>query len=164
LSVEGSSEMCLSSAMSTRLPWRSERFAPALKTPEAAGVHGVGGVERPQMAVYYLSRPAVRLPLNLGVGFQAASFVKRGSPLLNRIVASVHKHLQNDPGREAVCPRTASLPTSWRQGGGGAPVLRPTLAGGRRRLHRSAASTPLRPATMGGDREWCLRPGAPPPP
>jgi len=56
------------------------------------------------------------------------------------------------------------MPRSWRQGGGGAPVLRPTLAGGRRRLQSAAASTPLCPATVGGDRESGLRPGAPPPP
>jgi hypothetical protein len=57
-----------------------------------------------------------------------------------------------------------SLPRSRRQGGGGAPVLRPALAGGRRCLQSAAASSPLRPTTVGGDREWCLRPGAPPPP
>ena len=63
-----------------------------------------------------------------------------------------------------VCLRTVSMPTSWRQGGGGAPVLRPTLAGGRSRLQSAAASTPLCPASMGGNRESGLRPGAPPPP
>jgi hypothetical protein len=63
-----------------------------------------------------------------------------------------------------LCPRKVSLPTSWRQGDGAAPVLRPTLAGGRRGLRSTAASSPLRPATVGGDRESGLRPGAPPPP
>ena len=38
------------------------------------------------------------------------------------------------------------------------PVLRPTLAGGRRRLQSAAASSSLCPATMGGDRESGLRP------
>ena len=63
-----------------------------------------------------------------------------------------------------VGPRQVSMPTSSRQGGGGAPVLRPTLAGNRRGRPRAAASTPPCPATMGGNREWCLRSGAPPPP
>ena len=63
-----------------------------------------------------------------------------------------------------VCPRMVSMRTSWRQGGGGAPVLRPTLAGRRDCLHRAAASSPLCTAILGGDREWRLRPGAPPPP
>ncbi len=45
---------------------------------------------------------------------------------------------------ETVCPRTPGPPATVPQGGGGAPVLRPTLAGRHRSPQRTAASTPTK--------------------
>ena len=56
------------------------------------------------------------------------------------------------------------MPVLWRQGGGGAPVLRPSLAGHRCRLACRSAIHTVVACKRCGDREWGLRPGAPPPP
>ena len=47
---------------------------------------------------------------------------------------------------ETVCPCTPSPPATVPQGGGGAPVLRPTLAGHHRGPQRTAASSPTKRA------------------
>ena len=52
----------------------------------------------------------------------------------------------------------------WRQADGGAPVLRPSLAGHCLWLACRCAINTVVPCKRGGDREWGLRPGAPPPP
>ena len=63
-----------------------------------------------------------------------------------------------------VLPRPGSMPVWWSQGGGGAPVLRPSLAGHCLwRACRTSINTVV-PCMRCGDREWGLRPGAPPPP
>ena len=56
------------------------------------------------------------------------------------------------------------MPVLWRQADGGAPVLRPSLAGHRLWLACRSAINTVVPRKRGVDREWGLRSRAPPPP
>ncbi len=65
---------------------------------------------------------------------------------------------------KAVCSCRPGPPATAPQGGGGAPVLRPTLAGHHHGPQRPAASTRAKRAKSHDTANGGLRPGAPPPP